>query len=112
MSLIQAHENEHPHGLDLAILDSTDPVQVKAAFARSPMQKTLYIVSSKSGTTSEIVAYLDYFWAMAQNELGQQAKDHFIAITDPGTALEKLARERDSPGFSREIQRWAAGIRH
>jgi len=112
MSLIQAHENEHPHGLDLAILDSTDPVQVKAAFARSPMQKTLYIVSSKSGTTSEIVAYLDYFWAMAQNELGQQAKDHFIAITDPGTALEKLARERDSPGFSREIQRWAAGIQH
>ena len=94
MSLIQANERERAVGLDLAILDSTDPVQVLAAYARSSMEKTLYIVSSKSGTTSEINAYLDYFWANAQKELGEKASEHFVAITDPGTPLEKLASER------------------
>lgn len=95
MSLIHASEAEKTPGLDLSILDSTDPVQVRAAYDRSPMEKTLYIVSSKSGTTSEIVAYLDYFWAKAQKELGSKAAEHFVAITDPGTALEKLAKERN-----------------
>ena len=94
MSLIHAHEEVQSEGLDLAILDSTDPVQVQAAYSRSPMGKTLYIVSSKSGTTSEINAYLDYFWANAEKELGEKAAEHFVVITDPGTPLEKLARER------------------
>ncbi len=94
MSLIAASEEVQLEGLDLAILDSTDPVQVQAAYSRSPMDKTLFIVSSKSGTTSEINAYLDYFWANARNELGEKAAEHFVAITDPGTPLEKLALER------------------
>jgi transaldolase/glucose-6-phosphate isomerase len=81
-------------GLDLAILDSTDPAQVRAAARRATVGDTLYIVASKSGTTSEVNAYFDYFWARATRRLGQRAGQHFIAITDPGTAVEKLALER------------------
>ena len=85
-------------GLELTILDSTDPAQVRAAGRRSPVEKTLVIVSSKSGGTAEVNAYLDYFWARAKRRLGEGAGQHFIAITDPGTSLEKLAKER---GFRR-----------
>ena len=81
-------------GLDLMILDSTDPGQVKQAEDWSDARKTLYIVSSKSGGTSEVNAFLDYFWAKAKRELGSNEGRHFIAITDPGTSLEKLAEER------------------
>lgn len=81
-------------GLALQVLDSTDPGQVRAAARWSPVESTLYIVSSKSGTTSEVNAYLNYFWARAKRRLGERAADHFVAITDPGTVLEKLARDR------------------
>jgi transaldolase / glucose-6-phosphate isomerase len=89
---------EKEFGLDLAVLDSTDPAQVRAAAHRSPVEQTLYIVSSKSGTTSEVHAFLSYFWSLAEEKLGVKAGDHFIAITDPGTSLESLAHER---GFRR-----------
>ncbi len=82
-------------GLDLAILDSTDPAQVRAAARRSPVENTLYIVSSKSGMTGEVNAYLDFFWARAKRQIGHHVNRHFIAITDPGTALDKLAQERN-----------------
>ncbi len=81
-------------GLSLSILDSTDPAQVRAAAQRSPVEKTLYIVSSKSGSTAEINAFFDYFWARARRTAGDKAGQHFIAITDPDTSLEKLARQR------------------
>ena len=81
-------------GLDLAILDSTDPKQVEDAFTRSAVEKTVYIVSSKSGSTAEVNAYLDYFWAKAEEKSGKKAGEHFIVITDPGSNLEKLAVER------------------
>ena len=81
-------------GLDLEILDSTDPAQVRAAARRSPIEKTLYIVASKSGTTSEVNAFFHFFWARAKKRVGQQAGRHFIAITDPGSALDMLAQER------------------
>jgi transaldolase/glucose-6-phosphate isomerase len=81
-------------GLDLMILDSTDPGQVKQAADQCPTRETVYIVSSKSGGTSEVNAYLEYFWAKARQELGQEANQHFIAITDPGTALDRMARDR------------------
>jgi transaldolase / glucose-6-phosphate isomerase len=80
-------------GLELLVLDSTDPGQVRSAARWSPLERTLYIVSSKSGTTSEINAFLDYFWARARRKLGDKAGDHFVAITDPGTPLETTARE-------------------
>ena len=80
--------------LSVNILDSTDPAQVLAAETFAPLEKTLFIVSSKSGGTSEVMAYLDYFWAKAGEKLGDAIGSHFIAITDPGTHLEKLASER------------------
>lgn len=82
-------------GLELIILDSTAPAQVRATARWSTVQDTLYIVSSKSGTTSEVKAFFDYFWARAKRKLGEKAGEHFVAVTDPGTPLEKLAREHN-----------------
>jgi transaldolase/glucose-6-phosphate isomerase len=81
-------------GLDLEILDSTDPGQVSAVSESSPIERTLFIVSSKSGGTAEVNAFLDYFWAKTQELTGKKAGEHFIAITDPGTKLEALAKEK------------------
>jgi len=81
-------------GLDLSILDSTDPAQVKSASRWSSVEHTLYLLSSKSGGTAEVNAFFDYFWKRATQKLGKKVGDHFIAITDPGTSLEKLGRER------------------
>lgn len=81
-------------GLDLLILDSTDPQQVLEAEQWCAGGQTVFIVSSKSGGTSEVNAFLDYFWAKAVREYGEQAARHFVAITDPGTSLERLANER------------------
>lgn len=81
-------------GLEFAILDSTEPGQVLATAERSPIHKTLFIVASKSGTTAEINAFMEYFWAKAQSEVGARAGEHFVAITDPGTSLETVALER------------------
>jgi transaldolase/glucose-6-phosphate isomerase len=79
--------------LSLAILDSTDPHQVLQAARFHPPEKTLYIVASKSGGTAEVTAAFDYFW-----ELSKGNGSRFIAITDPGTTLEALAKDR---GFRR-----------
>ena len=81
-------------GLKLTILDSTDPAQVLAAAQKNPVATTLYIVSSKSGSTAEVKALFDYFWQRAHRSVGDEAPEHFIAITDPGTSLEKMAFER------------------
>lgn len=83
-------------GLDLSILDSTDPAQVSAALQRSPIQKTLYVVASKSGSTSEVSAFLDFFWAQAVETLGESdASRHFIVVTDPGSQLAQIAHQRN-----------------
>jgi len=82
-------------GLELTILDSTDPAQVRATARQSPVEKTLFIVSSKSGGTAEVNAFLDTFWARTKKSQGNRTGEHFIAITDPGTSLEKLAAERE-----------------
>ena len=81
-------------GLDMAVLDSTDPIQIKHAERRAVLEKTLFIVSSKSGTTSEVNALFAYFWDKATRSLGKKAGKNFIAITDPGTQLHVLAEEK------------------
>jgi transaldolase/glucose-6-phosphate isomerase len=81
-------------GLKLTILDSTDPAQILKAAQKNPIASTLFIVSSKSGGTAEVNALFDYFWKRAHRSVGNNAPDHFIAITDPGTSLEKMAFER------------------
>ncbi len=75
--------------LSLAILDSTDPQQVSEAAKNYPPAKSLYIVASKSGGTTEVMAAFDYFWKLSKGD-----GSRFIAITDPNTDLEKLALER------------------
>jgi transaldolase / glucose-6-phosphate isomerase len=81
-------------GLQLAILDSTDPAEVRAAERWAQDGKTLFIVSSKSGGTTEVMAFFHYFWQKVSGKGGDRAGDSFIAITDPDTSLEQLARQR------------------
>ena len=79
---------------DLAVLDSTHPTTIKKLAARFDAPQTLFIVSTKSGGTVETLSLLKYFYNQALNLLGKQAAGrHFIAITDPGSGLETLAKE-------------------
>jgi len=83
----------------LHMLDSTDPAQVKSFEQRIDLARTLFIVSSKSGTTLEPNVLMEYFFKKASDVLGaKDAARHFVAITDPGSHLEKVATER---GFHR-----------
>jgi transaldolase/glucose-6-phosphate isomerase len=81
-------------GLDLGVLDSTNPDEVTLARQKYPIATTLYIVASKSGTTGEINAFFQYFWQEVKAQFGDSAGSRFIAITDPATKLDLLARER------------------
>jgi transaldolase/glucose-6-phosphate isomerase len=81
-------------GLKFIILDSTDPGQVRATARWAPVGKTLYIVASKSGGTTEVDAMLRFFWEREEAAAGRKAGAAFIAITDPGTSLEKLAKDQ------------------
>jgi transaldolase / glucose-6-phosphate isomerase len=98
MSLIFGANSEtsedRSQGLVMTILDSIEPSQVRAAANLAQVQHTLFIVSSKSGTTAEVNALLAYFWDHAYQAVGNHAGDHFVAITDQGTPLEALAKER------------------
>lgn len=78
----------------LDVLDSTDPGAILARTRRLDPAKTLFIVSTKSGGTVETLSLMKYFYNLALESLGQQdAGEHFIAITDPGSTLEETARE-------------------
>ncbi|HZI64669.1 MAG TPA: bifunctional transaldolase/phosoglucose isomerase, partial [Thermoanaerobaculia bacterium] len=83
---------------ELLVLDSTDPAQVRAFEARLDLARTLFIVSSKSGTTLEPNILQAHFFARAQAVLGRAPGDRFVAITDPGSQLESAARQA---GFRR-----------
>ena len=80
--------------LDLTVLDSTDPAAVLAAERRSDPARTLYLFSSKSGDTIEVQSFLAFFWDRLRQVVGDQAGQNLVAITDPGTRLEALARDR------------------
>jgi transaldolase/glucose-6-phosphate isomerase len=77
----------------LMVLDSTHPAAVKALEAKIDLDRTMFLVSSKSGTTTETNSFFYYFWDKLK-QLKAEPGEHFAAITDPGTALEKLAGER------------------
>lgn len=77
----------------LHIVDSTDPAQVAAARAAVDLKKTVCIVSSKSGSTLEPNILKDYFFSEMQKEVGAgEAGKHFIAVTDPGSKMEEVAK--------------------
>jgi transaldolase/glucose-6-phosphate isomerase len=78
----------------LHILDSTDPAQIKHIESKLNLAKTLFIVSSKSGSTLEPNIYKQYFFERMKQTVGDKAGDHFIAITDPGSKMQGVA-ERD-----------------
>jgi transaldolase/glucose-6-phosphate isomerase len=78
---------------DLIVLDSTDPDQIQAVVDRIDPAHTLLLVSSKSGATTETLAHCSFFYARWQEAIGADAGGHCIAITDPGTGLEKLAHK-------------------
>ena len=83
----------------LHVLDSTDPAQVRTMQASINIANTLFIVSSKSGGTTEPNVMKDYFFARVSEAVGADKAGHrFIAVTDPGSSLEKVATRQ---GFAR-----------
>jgi glucose-6-phosphate isomerase len=77
----------------LYVLDTTHPAAIRRLFDELDLERTLFIASSKSGTTLETRSHLDLFW---QRNGGRG--EFFAVVTDPGSELESLARER---GFLR-----------
>jgi transaldolase/glucose-6-phosphate isomerase len=75
----------------LHVLDSTDPATVKSFEARVDLAKTLFIVASKSGSTTEPLMFYRYFFERLREIKSDRAGDNFIAITDPGTLMEAMA---------------------
>jgi transaldolase / glucose-6-phosphate isomerase len=79
---------------DLHVLDSTDPAQVKAFENKVDIARTLFIVSSKSGTTLEPNIFKQYFFERTKQAVGaDKAGSHFIAVTDPGSKMQEVAEE-------------------
>ncbi len=77
----------------LHIVDSTDPAQVKTARDKVNLKETLVIVASKSGSTLEPNILKQYFFEEMKKAVGaEQAGSHFVAITDPGSKMEQVAR--------------------
>jgi len=83
----------------LHVLDSTDPAQVRKLETSINLSRSLFIVSSKSGGTTEPNVMKDYFFARVSDAIGRDKAGHrFIAVTDPGSSLEKVAAKQ---GFAR-----------
>ncbi|MFB3924033.1 MAG: hypothetical protein ACE145_20105 [Terriglobia bacterium] len=87
-----------PGYLRLHVLDSTVPASVARIAKDANPGETLYLVSSKSGGTVETLSFYKYFRQLVEEKKGDKAGENFVAITDPGTSLERLAKER---GFRR-----------
>jgi transaldolase/glucose-6-phosphate isomerase len=85
----------HPR---LHVLDSTDPAQVRSLEERLDLGRTLFVVSSKSGTTLEPNVFQAYFYEKARAALSADPGRRFVAITDPGSKLEQQAERQ---GFRR-----------
>ncbi len=83
------HRGGYPR---LHVLDSTDPAQVKAVDSKIDPAKTIFVVSSKSGSTLEPNIFKQYFFERATKTIGaEKAGSHFIAVTDPGSKMEQVA---------------------
>jgi transaldolase/glucose-6-phosphate isomerase len=81
----------HPR---LTVLDTTHPDAIRMAEGSVDLARTLFLVSSKSGGTIESASLFDYFYERVKAVKGEQAGENFLALTDPGTSLEKTAAER------------------
>jgi transaldolase/glucose-6-phosphate isomerase len=83
---------------DLTVLDSTDPATILSIDRAIDAARTLFIVATKSGTTTETLSLYKHFFERVQATKAGRAGDNFIAITDAGTPLERLASDQ---GFRR-----------
>ena len=79
---------------DLVVLDTTDEHTLTTAANRMNPERTWFIVASKSGGTIEVASMERFFWARMSEALRRAPSSHYIAITDGGTALERLARDK------------------
>ena len=82
---------------ELHVLDTTHPAMIRHAEKSLDLSKTMFVVSSKSGGTLETLSHFEYFWEKTGAN-GEQ----FVAITDPGSALEQLAKTRSMRVFAGE----------
>ena len=77
----------------LWVLDSTIPGWVRQVTKAISPSRTLFLVASKSGGTIEVMSLFAHFWNLVTKTKGNHGGRHFVAITDPGTGLEKMARD-------------------
>jgi glucose-6-phosphate isomerase/transaldolase/glucose-6-phosphate isomerase len=77
----------------LWVLDSTVPGWVRQVTAAISPSRTLFLVASKSGGTIEVMSLFAHFWKLVTKAKGNHGGRQFVAITDPGTGLEKMARD-------------------
>lgn len=80
---------------ELHVLDSTVPAQVLALERRVDLSRTLFIVASKSGSTVEPNSFYSYFFEKMRAVKKARVAQHFVAITDPGSSMEKEAMDRE-----------------
>jgi transaldolase / glucose-6-phosphate isomerase len=80
---------------DLIVLDTSVPGAILDAEDRIDVERTLFIVSSKSGTTVETISGFQYFYDRVKSAKGDNAGENFIAITDPGAPLQSLAHNNN-----------------
>ena len=77
---------------ELHVLDSTDPAQIRSVEKKIDLAKTLFIVSSKSGSTLEPNIFKQFFFERVKNAIGaEKAGSRFVAITDPGSKMQQVA---------------------
>jgi glucose-6-phosphate isomerase len=79
---------------ELFVLDTTDERTITNVASRLEPEASLFLVSSKSGGTVEVASMERFFWTQLAGAIGDRTGRHFVAITDPGTALQKLAEQR------------------
>jgi glucose-6-phosphate isomerase len=90
LALTFGRQKGSPH---LQIVDSTDPAQISAIEQTLDLKKTIVVVSSKSGSTLEPNILKQYFFARMQQAVGaENAGSHFLAVTDPGSRMEQVAK--------------------
>ncbi|MFZ0452272.1 MAG: bifunctional transaldolase/phosoglucose isomerase [Ignavibacteriaceae bacterium] len=83
----------------LLMLDNTDPAAVKNIESKIDVSKSLFIVASKSGTTTETLSFYKYFYDVVKDRGIENPGNHFIAITDAGTPLEEEAKDKNFRRF-------------
>jgi len=102
--VMKATFGSHEGFPELHVLDSTDPAQVKAFEQRLNLERTLFVVSSKSGSTLEPNVFKQYFYDLVVKAVGPQEAGHrFVAITDPGSKMQQVA---EADGFRQVFFGW------